>query len=160
MPKSLYREFEHVFRSVIENFPETQNTNTNNDNIILAAIPTNQNARHDLVAVGSHIEDEKDRLLNNFLSFARDFCERVTQEGHWADFIDPCSGLPMLSKYCNKVYSEVDGMEVLLNYKSYNAGFCKILTHPKWGSAVYPATIFARAPEGVLRRIITSYPEM
>ena len=26
-----------------------------------------------------------------------------------------------------------------------NAGFCKILLHPVWGSAVYPATIFVVA---------------
>jgi len=31
-----------------------------------------------------------------------------------------------------RVYSEVDGMECCLAYKSYNAGFCKILTHPRW----------------------------
>ena len=43
----------------------------------------------------------------------------------------------MMTTDCNKVYSEVDGMECLLNYKSYNAGFCKILTHPRWGSSVY-----------------------
>jgi hypothetical protein len=30
----------------------------------LLAIPTNQHARHDLVAVGDEIEEEKDRLLN------------------------------------------------------------------------------------------------
>ena len=64
----------------------------------------------------------------------------------------------MISLNCNKVYSEVDGMECLLNYKSYNAGFCKILTHPKWGSAVYPATIFAYAPPDVVRDVIVSLP--
>lgn len=31
-----------------------------------------------------------------------------------------------------RVYSEVDGMECCLSYKAYNAGFCKILTHPRW----------------------------
>lgn len=60
----------------------------------------------------------------------------------------------MISTDCNKVYSEVDGMECLLNYKSYNAGFCKILTHPKWGSSVYPATIFAYAPQQVVIRLL------
>jgi hypothetical protein len=30
----------------------------------LLAIPTNQKAREDLVAIGDHIEKEKDRLLN------------------------------------------------------------------------------------------------
>ena len=63
----------------------------------------------------------------------------------------------MLTKNCNKVYSEVDGMEVLLNYRSYNAGFCKILTHPKWGSAVYPATVFVHAPFVVVKEALDTY---
>jgi len=74
---------------------------------------------------------------SQFIDFAKDLCEKIRAQGYWADFIDPCSGLPMLTVDCNKVYSEVDGMECLLNYKSHNAGFCKILTHPRWGSAVY-----------------------
>jgi hypothetical protein len=49
-------------------------------------------------------------------------------------------------------------MECLLNYKAYNAGFCKVLTHPKWGSSVYPATIFANAPPGEVIQIIETYP--
>lgn len=88
----------------------------------------------------------------------REICDSLIKKGYWADFIDPCSGLPMLSLNCNKVYSEVDGMEILLNYKAYNAGFCKILTHPKWGSAVYPATIFAHCPINVVKEVLQSYP--
>jgi hypothetical protein len=61
----------------------------------------------------------------------------------------------MISLGCNKVYSEVDGMECLLNYKSYNAGFCKILVHPKFGSSVYPATMFCYAPPNVVRDLLT-----
>jgi hypothetical protein len=34
------------------------------ENLELIAIPTNQRAREDLVAIGEHIEKEKDRLLN------------------------------------------------------------------------------------------------
>lgn len=70
------------------------------------------------------------------------------------DFIDPCSGLPMITLNCNKVYSEVDGMECLLGFKAYSAGFCKILTHPVWGSAVYPATIFLHAPRDCIIRLL------
>mmetsp|Transcript_6089 Transcript_6089/g.9262 ORF Transcript_6089/g.9262 Transcript_6089/m.9262 type:complete len:97 (-) Transcript_6089:81-371(-) len=83
---------------------------------------------------------------------------KLRNMGHWADYIDPCSGLPMLTLHCNKVYSEVDGMECLLNYKAHNAGFCKILLHPRWGSAVYPATIFARAPPQVVIDLLSTYP--
>jgi hypothetical protein len=49
-------------------------------------------------------------------------------------------------------------MECLLGYRAYNAGFCKILTHPKWGSAVYPATIFAYAPSDQAIALANSYP--
>jgi hypothetical protein len=49
-------------------------------------------------------------------------------------------------------------MEVLLNYKAYNAGFCKVLTHPKWGSAVYPATIFAFGPRDSISALVKEYP--
>lgn len=96
---------------------------------------------------------------NQFIALGREICDRIRAKGYWADFIDPCSGLPMLTHDCNKVYSEVDGMECLLNYKSHNAGFCKILTHPAWGSAVYPATIFTHCPIEVATQIINSYPD-
>ena len=36
-------------------------------------------------------------------------------------------------------------MQRLLKYKKYKilqASYCRILTHPVWGSAVYPATMF------------------
>ena len=91
------------------------------------------------------------------MEFANDFCDQLLRMGYWADFIDPCSGLPMITTDCNKVYSEVDGMECLLNYKSYNAGFCKILTHPKWGSSVYPATIFVHAPKEPIIKLVLEY---
>lgn len=60
-------------------------------------------------------------------------------------------------KSCNKVYSEVDGMGCLLNYRAYNAGFCKILTHPRWGSAVYPATIFCHAPRDTIIKMLSPH---
>ena len=158
LPKPLLREFGHVFNNEHERFGS--NNGSNNNNLQLLAIPTNQRAREDLVAVGDHIEAEKDRLLNVFLTFGKCICEQLRSQGYWADYIDPCSGLPMISLNCNKVYSEVDGMECLLNYKAYNAGFCKILTHPKWGSSVYPATIFAYAPVEVAKSLMASFPSV
>lgn len=175
------REFEHVF-------PATSLCDwSSSDNFEVLALPTNQQAREDLVAVGENIEVEKDRLLNVFMSFAHNVCTQLRQAGFWAgmllllfvierlgisfwvkhslcsfvsssDYIDPCSGLPMLTQNCNKVYSEVDGMECCLGYKSYSAGFCKVLTHPAWGSAVYPATIFTHAPRDIVCRLLESYP--
>lgn len=90
------------------------------------------------------------------MAFGQYVCSRIRQCKYWADYIDPCSGLPMLTtEHCHhKVYSEVDGMELLLGYRAYSAGFCKILHHPTWGSAVYPATLFAYAPRHVVMEIL------
>lgn len=137
----------------------------------LLVLPTNQHAQHDLVNVGPEVEAEKDRLLNVFLNFAKQFSDAVIAAGgriegdddddsqvYWADYIDPCSGLPMRTlENCTKVYSEVDGMECCLGYRSYNAGFCKILLHPQWGSAVYPATIFVLAPRKIVIELLEQY---
>jgi hypothetical protein len=60
LPKPLQREFRHVFR---ENYLRGLDS-TEHDQWEVLAIPTNQEAREDLVAVGDPIEFEKDRLLN------------------------------------------------------------------------------------------------
>ena len=165
LPKPLEREFNHCFDERSLNFDQYRGLPQDADEFRIGdaeflAIPTNQRARHDLVGVGDDIEREKDRLLNRYMEFARLVCEKIRSRGYWADYIDPCSGLPFLSLNCNKVYSEVDGMECCLGYRAYNAGFCKILVHPVWGSSVYPATMFAYAPRKLVKDILASLPVM
>lgn len=63
----------------------------------------------------------------------------------------------MLTKAANKVYSEVDGVELLLRYRCLSAGMCKILIHPTWGAAVYPASLFTDAPLEAVQVAIDSY---
>ena len=148
-PKPLFREAKFVFPFLQKEEATSQES--------LLVIPTAQQARHDLVKVGPEIEEEKDRLLEVFMSFAKDVCTELRHLGHWADYIDPCSGLPMMTEDCNKVYSEVDGFEVLLHYKTMNCGCCKVLLHPSWGSGVYPATMFTTAPRDIVTAIFDRY---
>lgn len=54
----------------------------------------------------------------------------------------------------NKVYSEVEGMQLLLQYRVMNAGSCKVLLHPQWGSAVYPASLFCTAPSDLVQKLL------
>jgi hypothetical protein len=56
----------------------------------------------------------------------------------------------------SNVYGEVNGAQLLLGYRCQNAGCCKILLHPKWGSAVYPASFFTKAPLEVVKEIISA----
>lgn len=62
LTKPLLREFRHVFGEVY--LQAVSNSTMRGVNLELLAIPTNQNARLDLVAVGDDVEAEKDRLLN------------------------------------------------------------------------------------------------
>ena len=135
-PKIFIRELQFVFPA--ENLTD------------IVCIPTMQFARTDLVNVGDDIEVEKDRLLERFMATAKVLCDEFIAAGYWSDYIDPCSGLPMLNQTCNKVFSEVDGAEQLLGYSVMNAGCCKVLLHPQWGSAVYPASLFTKAPTDVV----------
>lgn len=63
LPKPLLREFGHVFNDEHLKFGDGS-LNSSGGDLSLLAVPTNQRAREDLVAVGDHIEAEKDRLLN------------------------------------------------------------------------------------------------
>jgi hypothetical protein len=60
------REFSHVFNDSYLTFQDDTMAvdGSIKSELKLLAIPTNQKAREDLVAVGDHIEAEKDRLLN------------------------------------------------------------------------------------------------
>lgn len=124
-------------------------------------IPTCQQAVMDLVQRGEQVEDEKDRLLERFVEFAAHVCRTLEAQGHWADYIDPCSGLPMVHRETGNVYGEVEALCTLLGYQTQNAGCCKVILHPKWGSSVYPASMFAKAPvEAVLESIALAEKEV
>ena len=59
----------------------------------------------------------------------------------------------------NAVYSEIDGMAMLLPYERFNAGMCMVLAHPEWGTSVYPATIFTTAPPDTVAQVLASFEE-
>merc|ERR1711920_971680 len=109
-PKMLERELDHVFPS--RNVGSRRKGTAPNR----IAILTCQNADADLAKYGDDVEKEKDRLLERFVEWAQKIASELQAKGYWCDYIDPCSGLPMLTPDSNHVYSEVDGMQLLLKY--------------------------------------------
>ncbi|GIL74693.1 hypothetical protein Vretimale_2326 [Volvox reticuliferus] len=186
-------------REILTVFPQV-----NLDKLLI--VPTCQHAAVDLVKTGENVENEKDRLLEQFLAWAKTVCDQLTVDGHWSDYIDPCSGLPVCLRYgyflkltgpggchflvkvvgfltvptgaqrndfciahvpscgisqmihteLNTVYPEVPALSILMGYQTANAGCCKVLLHPVWGSAVYPASLFTEAPQDTLLAAITT----
>jgi len=115
----------------------------------LLVVPTCQQSKVDLVNTGPDVEAEKDRLLENFVYWGNSVVKMLRDDGYWADFTDPCSGLPAHTHRGSCIYSDVQGHSRLLHYPVYNVGNtfpCVVVTHPSWGSAVYPSTLFTTAP--------------
>lgn len=112
----------------------------------LLVVPTCQRTKMDIVKTGEEVDEEKDFCLERFLDFAKKVCDALIANGHWADYIDPCSGLSMVHRDSQSIYGEVDALVTLLNYQTTNSGCCKVVLHPQWGSAVYPASLFTKAP--------------
>lgn len=96
---------------------------------------------------------EKDRMLDMFVSYAHELCAALRAKGHWADFTDPASGLLVLSPG-QRIWPEIQALERLRGYKMGQAGGCHILLHPRWGSKMYPASIFTDAPEQAVQGLL------
>jgi hypothetical protein len=148
-PKSLDKDLRQVFPDLIDS-----------DMDKLLIIPTWQPSSMDLAGMGKEIEDEKNRLLDIFLKIGGFVVKHLKADGHWADLIDPCSGFPLNSRRGPQTYPEVEGSQTVLGYSLMPMGFCTMISHPKWKTSSYPATLFTTAPanlvEDVWRKLVTS----
>lgn len=141
----------HKRDSIVVEANETNNADIEEPNARkLIIVPTVQQARVDLVSIGQEVEDEKNRLLESFMHWGHTIASRLTAQGYWVDFIDPMTAMPSLGPSGASGYSEVEGFEVLLNYRVQNVGCCKVILHPRWLSRIYPATLFTTAPQEAL----------
>eukprot|EP00941_MAST-03F_sp_MAST-3F-sp1_P003415 g3415.t1 len=113
----------------------------------IVCIPTMQRSSVDICKLGPEVEKEKDRLLISFMSFSKTLRKLLLEAEPtcWADYIDPCSAFPVNEAQSASGYSEVDGLQVLLRFRTNQAGGCKIVEHPEWGTSLYPATFFTTA---------------
>jgi hypothetical protein len=117
-------------------------------------VPTCQRAAMDLVSWDDAVNREKDLLLERFVAWAAHVCDALAARGYWGDYVDPCSGLAVRTPHSRIAYPEVDAFETLLKWRTSLAGCCKVLAHPTWGTSVYLATLFARAPMDVLLEVL------
>lgn len=86
-PKLLLRELKHVFPAQFERKQAAGQATL--------AVLTCQKSLMDLSQFGVDADKEKDRLLETFVEFAQQVSSKLIEKDYWADFIDPCSGLPV-----------------------------------------------------------------
>jgi hypothetical protein len=97
-PRLLLRELAHVFPVQFQ-----RKADKNQD---VLAVLTCQKSLMDLSQFGVDADQEKDRLLETFVAFAQQVANALLSRGFWADFIDPCSGLPVRAARWNRVKAE------------------------------------------------------
>ena len=74
--------------------------------------------------------------MRRFMRWGERVTDALRARGHWADYVDPCSGVPVLDGSRSSVYAEVDAMELLLRYKTDASTGCRMVLHPEWGASV------------------------
>ncbi|KAI1306109.1 hypothetical protein EDD11_004853 [Mortierella claussenii] len=126
----------------------------NKDLSNLLVVPTFQKCQYDMVAWDAVIAKEKDDRLEDFIRWSTAIHQKLETLGFWSDMTDPASGFPSFSERGRDVYPDVEGCQLLLKYDFQNAGCCKVLLHPVWGSKIYPATFFTTAPADVLLKVV------
>lgn len=51
-------------------------------------------------------------------------------------------------------YNDLEAMQALLGYSVIQVGDCWVLSHPKWKTNVYPATIVSTAPLLTIKQVL------
>ena len=102
-----------------------------------------------------HIEIEKQRLRCIFMKFACDVAFDLRDQNYPADLIDPRTGYPLLSRPGQIPHDDTAVVKTLLKYRVI-ANKCRVLVHPKWGTAVYPSILISAAPQIIIAQTIQS----
>jgi len=133
-PKLLKRDLRHLFLD--KDFKDSQVT----------VINLTQKSDSDMSSWSPDMEVERMKLTCSFVEAATAICNYLEQQGYWADFIDPTSGRPYLSRYTNASLFETDDRYRHLGFQIEDLGCCKVLKHVQWGTRAFVGTIFTDAP--------------
>jgi len=123
----------------------------------LSIITLCQKTTNDMSGWSNDVEKEREELLEQFYSAAKELCGRLKSDGYWSDFIDPSSGKPYYGQYTNTTMFETDEKYRLLGYRIEDLGCCKVISHREFGRNVFIGTIFtdAHPSTGIVQDIFT-----
>ena len=102
------------------------------------------------------MEAEREALTTDLVTTCVEVCGRLRGEGHFSDFIDPCSGTPHYSQHSSTTLSETDERLRLVGLRIEDLGCCKVLSHPRFGRNVLVGLVVTNAAPGsdVLQNIV------
>lgn len=112
-----------------------------------------QQSRFPLGEIATHVDSEKDRLRERFMRFGGAVVSQLRDQGFFADLIDPRDGYPWLSRRGEIPHDDTAVVTALLNFP-VTTGDCYTITHPSWGSAVYPSILMSSASPQFIKPVL------
>lgn len=113
-----------------------------------------QQSRLSLELSSDAVAWEKDRLREQFFRLGCGLIFRLRDRNLLSDLFDPRSGYPFISREGEIALSDAALVEALLRLDVIDYGDCSLITHPRWGSALYPATIVTAASQEAIEPIL------
>ncbi|KAJ8282622.1 hypothetical protein COCON_G00051410 [Conger conger] len=135
-PELLKKDFESMF-------PEAPSN-------AMTVVTVTQKTQNDMTAWCEAVDEEREQLLDRFVTGAKEICYALRSAGFWADFIDPGSGLAFFGSYTNNTLFETDERYRHLGFRIEDLGCCKVIQHALWGTHVFVGTLFTNAPPNSL----------
>ena len=132
IPASLKHEFPLIFPGVDPS-----------DKLLVV---TYQRASVDLIECSPVVEEQKNFLLRRFVAWADYVRAYFSSTKYWVDFIDPCSGFPQYHQRGSVSHNDIDAIQQVFNYFVDSVAGCKVVSHPIWKTACYPAILYTNAP--------------
>ncbi len=114
-----------------------------------------QEARFPLEDTSSHVEREKDRLREKFMRFGFQVAFDLRDRGWLTDLIDPRTGYPLLSRPGEIRHDDAAVVRTMLDFP-VKTNRCRVLIHPDWGTAIYPATLITSATPDAIGPLLES----
>merc|ERR1712217_519056 len=97
---------------------------------------------NDMSVWSEQMEEEREKLTEHTVINCKEICGKLKDDGYWADFIDPCSGVPYFGRHTNTTMFETDEKYRLLGFRIEDLGCCKVICHKEFGRKVFVGTIF------------------
>lgn len=118
----------------------------------LKAVTVAQRTALDMGIWTSELAEERASKASSFAKRALDLVTRLRGAGHWADYVDPATGLPFLAEPAEGAapLSEVDDRFEMLGFSVVDLGCCKALSHHDWGTNCFVGAVFTDAPAEAL----------
>ncbi|XP_076159332.1 metabolism of cobalamin associated Da [Alosa pseudoharengus] len=95
---------------------------------------------------GEDLDLERQRLLDKFVSGAKELCFTLWRGGFWADFINPTTGLAHFGYISSDSVLKMEEPVRHLGFRIEDLGSCKVIRHVFKGTQAFTGTLFTNAP--------------